>query len=519
MAHTPLSGSERTPLAGTHRVGEVNPEASLQAVVVLHRQGLGAFGHAADRLAAGEAPEPLSRRAFAESFGGAPADFAKLTRFAKRYGLTAVRQDAASGTMVLAGSAAQFSAAFDVVLQHYRRGEETYRGYDGPLRLPEELQDIVTAVLGLDDRPQARTYFHFRSPLPLAPDVVRSGYLATEVASLYDFPDSAGEGQCIALIELGGGYRAEDARRYFSDIGVAMPSVTVVSTDGLPHEPSGNPNGPDGEVMLDVEIAGAVVPRAHLVLYFGTNSDAGFLRALNTAVHDDKNRPSIISISWGAPELLWTQQALRAFDDTLQAAAMMGISVCAASGDRGASDGLPRGAHVNFPASSPYALACGGTRLEASAGIIESETVWNDGLQASGGGVSAVFELPAWQRKLTVSTLEGVSALVRRGVPDVAGNADPATGYRVLVDGVPQIAGGTSAVAPLWAALMARINASQRQPVGYANARLYGQPAGFNDITQGNNGGFFATSGWDACTGLGSPNGRKVADVFAGDAE
>jgi kumamolisin len=496
-------------------VGAADPDEQLQAVVVLRRQGLGEFNDLADKLAAGETPTPLSRQAFSDRFGAAPADFSRVGRFARRFGLKVVRQDTASGTMVLSGTVAQFNAAFGVALQRYQHDDGLYRGCEGPLHLPEELHGIVTAVAGLDNRPQARMHFRFRPPFRVAPDATQTGYLPAQVASFYDFPESAGRGQCIALIELGGGYRAEDAKAYFSELGVAMPAVTVVSTDGAEHEPTGDPSGPDGEVMLDVEIAGALAPQAHLVLYFGANSDAGFIQAFNGAVHDSENRPSVISISWGGPEPSWTPQSLRAFNDALKAAAMMGVTVCAASGDSGASEGLPSGHHVDFPASSPYVLACGGTRLQAAGGAIERETVWNDGPQggATGGGVSSVFGLPAWQRSLMVSTPQGQTALARRGVPDVAGNADPATGYRVLVDGTPQVVGGTSAVAPLWAALIARINAARQQPMGYVNARFYAQPAAFHDITQGDNGGYSAAPGWDACTGLGSPDGQKVADV------
>lgn len=516
MAHVRLSGSEREPFPDARCVGDADPGEVLRATLVLRRQGLGEFHDLADRLVAGGLPAPLSRQAFSEKFGAAPADIARVARFARRHGLVVIRQDVASSTMVLEGAAARFNDAFQITLRHYQHVGGSYRGCDGPLHLPEDLHGIVTAVVGLDDRPQAHAYFRFRPPFRVAPDDVQTGYLPTQIASLYDFPDSDGEGQCIALLELGGGYSADDARAYFSEIGVAAPTVTVVSTDGAPHQPTGAPGGPDGEVMLDVEIAGAVAPRSHLVLYFGSNSDAGFLQALNGAVHDSENRPSVISISWVGPEPSWTPQSLRAFNDALKAAAMLGITVCVAAGDSGAGGGLPGGDHVDFPASSPYVLACGGTRLQASSGAIERETVWNDGAQggAGGGGVSAVFGLPAWQRNLTVSTPDGVTPLARRGVPDVAGNADPATGYRVRVDGSAQIIGGTSAVAPLWAALIARINASRKQPVGYVNARLYGQPSVFHDITQGGNGGFSAAPGWDACTGLGSPDGRKVAGVF-----
>jgi kumamolisin len=490
-------------------------------VIVVLRRGAGPALHAAaDRMATDAAAAPLTRQEFVEQFGTAPDDFAKVARFARRHSLTVQRKDTAAGTVLLSGTAVQFSAAFHVTLQRYGRGAETHRGCDGPLRIPAGLQGVVTAVLGLDDRPQARAYFRFRPPFHVAPQAQQQGFLPQEVGALYDFPAGSGAGQCVALIELGGGYGAADARQYFSDLGVPMPSVTVVSADGSPHAPTGDPNGPDGEVMLDVEIAGALAPGAHLVLYFGANTDAGFLQALNAAVHDDVNRPSVISISWGAPEATWTPQALRTFDDALGAAAVMGITVCAAAGDSGASGGQAGGDHVDFPASSPHALACGGTRLQAKDGAVARETVWNDGAEggASGGGVSTFFPLPAWQKALTVRTPQGVSALARRGVPDVAGNADPATGYRVLVDGAASIVGGTSAVAPLWAGLLARINASRPQPVGTINARLYAHPSAFRDITQGNNGGFLATPGWDACTGLGSPKGRALAALFPGSA-
>ena len=146
-----------------------------------------------------------------------------------------------------------------------------------------------------------------------------------------------------------------------------------------------------------------------------------------------------------------------------------------------------------------------------------SEVVWNDGNSASGaggGGVSTFFALPAWQKGLDTADAEGSRGpLAKRGVPDVSANADPQTGHQVLVDGTSAVYGGTSAVAPLWAGLIARINALTARPAGFVNAALYGQPSALRDITQGNNGGFTASPGWDACTGLGSPDGAKVAAI------
>jgi kumamolisin len=323
----------------------------------------------------------------------------------------------------------------------------------------------------------------------------------------------------VAIIELGGGERPADLKAYFTALGISpSPQVTVVSVDHGRNHPTRNADGPDGEVMLDIEVVGAVAPQAKIAVYFTPNTDAGFLDAITTAIHDTTNNPSVISISWGGPESSWTQQAMTAFDSAFQAAAAMGITVCVASGDNGSSDGVSDGAdHVDFPASSPHVLACGGTSIQVSGKAITSETVWNDGAQggAGGGGVSAVFPAPAWQDGLQATKMAGGSAaLTMRGVPDVSGDADPETGYQVRVDGADTVIGGTSAVAPLWAGLIARINAARGSSVGFVNPTLYAAPAALNDVTQGNNGDFAAGPGWDACTGLGSPDGSKVAALF-----
>ena len=185
------------------------------------------------------------------------------------------------------------------------------------------------------------------------------------------------------------------------------------------------------------------------------------------------------------------------------------MTVCTASGDQGSSDNEQDGkVHVDFPSSSPYALACGGTRLTLKNGKIDSETVWHDlRSSASGGGVSEIFPLPSYQKaaKVPVSINSGFKG---RGVPDVAADADPETGYRVLVDGQDVVIGGTSAVAPLMAALVALINQQKGKSVGFIHPQLYKNPL-CRDITKGNNittatnKGYSAGPGWDACTGWG----------------
>ena len=265
--------------------------------------------------------------------------------------------------------------------------------------------------------------------------------------------------------------------------------------------------------MLDIEVAGAVAPGARIVVYFAPNTDQGFLDAITTAIHDTTNAPTIVSISWGGAESTWTQQSLTNYDQALGEAAALGVTVMVASGDSGSSDGVSDGkAHVDFPASSPNVLACGGTSVRASGTTIASETVWNDGASggSTGGGISDVFPLPSWQANAGIPPSANAGGRVGRGVPDVAGDADPETGYAIVVDGQNEIFGGTSAVAPLWAGLVALLNQHRGTSLGFVNPELYAHPSALHDITSGTNGAYTAKAGWDACTGLGSPNGTAL---------
>ena len=531
VRHT-LRGSERTIPEDARILGDAHPAEQIRALVQLRQPNeaeldarLSGFVHA--HAAGTPSPTPLTREEWAAQFGATTDDIDAVRTFAREHGLQVVEVNVAAATVTLEGSVEQFCRAFDTHLHRVAHGDCEYRGRSGPLRLPDALQDVVVAVLGLDSRPQAAPHFRF-VPLPTGPvepggirparAAPTASYTPVQLAQLYGFPQGDGAGQCIAFIELGGGYREDDLRAYFQELGVPMPKVTAIPVGQGANRPTGDPGGPDGEVMLDLEVAGAAAPGATLAVYFTVNTDAGFVQAINAAIHDTKLRPSVVSISWGAPESAWTPQAMQAVNAALQSAATMGVTVCAASGDSGSSDGQPdRADHVDFPASSPYALACGGTSVRASGNRIAEETVWNDGARggAGGGGVSTVFALPSWQQGLAAQQTGGESVpLARRGVPDVSADADPLTGYAVRVDGESGVVGGTSAAAPLWAALIARINAIKGRPAGYLHARLYQNPGAFNDIKQGNNGTFAAAPGWDACTGLGSPKGDAIANLF-----
>ncbi|WGS53682.1 S53 family peptidase [Paraburkholderia sp. D15] len=511
----PLPGSERNVEQGSKVVGQCDPAERIEVFVMVRRQQQAQFDALMRRIEAGDASvQPLSREALAKDYGAAPEDLAKVKTFAAAHGLTVVREDLAARSVLLSGTIAQFQSAFAVKLEHYEHHTAgQFRGRTGTISVPDDLHGVVEAVLGLDNRPPARPHFRIRPPFQPARGH-QASFTPPQIAALYQYPQGDGSGQCVGIVELGGGYNTSDLKTYFSNLGVGSPTVKSVGVDQGSNQPSGDPSGPDGEVTLDVEIVGSIAPGATVAMYFTQNSDAGFIDAVSRAVHDTTNKPSVISISWGGPESNWTSQSLQAFNSVLQSAAAVGVTVCVASGDSGSSDGASSGDEVDFPASSPYVLACGGTNLTASGSAITREVVWNDGEQggATGGGVSKAFPVPAWQQGLSSTATDGgATPLSGRGVPDVAGDASPVTGYSVLIDGSQTVVGGTSAVAPLWAALIARINAAKGQPAGFVNPKLYKAAGVCNDITQGNNGSFAASEGWDACTGLGSPNGQKVA--------
>ncbi|GAB3470818.1 S53 family peptidase [Massilia terrae] len=512
--------------AGARAIGPVPADERIEVTVRVRRQAE-LPGHTLATTLAQR--DYLTREQYEARHGASAADMDAVARFARQAGLVVVECSAARRSVFLSGTAAGIATAFGTTLERIEHDGGISRRCTAPLQLPPELAGIVEGVFGIDDTPIARPHFQlFRQggEAALAAAAAAGAFTPVEVAKLYDFPGGDGSGQCIGIIELGGGYRTLDLQIYFRSLGLPVPNVMAVSVDGARNAP-GLPTGADGEVMLDIEIAGAVAPKASIVVYFAPNTEQGFLDAITTAIHDNVNKPSVISISWGAPESDWSAQGLGSFDQAFQAAAALGVTVCCAAGDAGSGDQNPQNeqpdgkAHADFPASSPYVLACGGTRLSANNGAIASEVVWNDDptSSAGGGGVSDVFALPDYQKDARVPASANPGARVGRGLPDVAGNASPATGYKVRVDFLNFVVGGTSAVSPLWAGLVALMNASLPKPVGWLNPLLYGTVAGsgaFHDITSGNIGAYAAGPGWDACTGWGSPDGARLLATLAG---
>jgi kumamolisin len=502
-----VRGSERIAPPDSTMIGVADPNEDVIVTIMVRRK--------TEKLPRPGA-HPISREKFAELYGADPADVEQIEQFAAEYDLTVGQVDLSRRSIKLRGTVADMNEAFGTELRIFGSPDGMYRGRTGELTIPTNLGDIVVGVFGLDARPQARVRLrrHVEGVAPKAAG--DTSYTPNAVAKLYNFPTAGtGTGQTVALIELGGGFKAADLTAYFSSLKISpAPSVTAVSVDGATNKPVGNPNSADGEVLLDIEVVGAIAPSAKIAVYFAPNTDQGFLDAITTAVHDSVRKPSVVSISWGGAESTWTAQSLTAYDQAFQDAGLLGVTVCCASGDDGSADGVTDGAaHVDFPASSPNVLACGGTRLVSSNGKITSEVVWNSGggNGASGGGVSDNFPLPAYQAAANVPVSVNPTHFKGRGVPDVAGDADPATGYQIRVDGKSAVFGGTSAVAPLWAALIALINQQLGKHVGFLNTALYTKGAsGLHDITSGTNGAYNAGTAWDACTGLGSPSGQAL---------
>jgi kumamolisin len=324
-------------------------------------------------------------------------------------------------------------------------------------------------------------------------------YPPPAVAAAYGLPkDLDGSGLKVGVIELGGAFSPTDYAAAMAYYGVAK-----YKTPKVVGRPRPDPGGADVEVMLDACVIGGLAPGADVSLYFGDNTDAAFVSLVGQALSDGCDAASI---SWGSAERNWAAASRSSFDSQLLACVVAGVNVFAASGDNGAGDSLP-GRNVDFPAASPYAVGCGGTYTVIQGDQLVSEAGWSDG----GGGYSAYEPMPTFQHGLVNGSL--------RGVPDVSGPADPNSGWTIFSGGQRQSVGGTSAVAPMWAALCALLCQKAGKRVGFLPPLLYAHASAFNDITAGNNGAYNAGPGWDAITGLGTPAGPALfALVGAGPA-
>lgn len=456
----------------------------------------------------------LSHTAFAEAHSANRTAVSYFrAKLATTEGVNEVSFDPHRSVMTIEGSPEALGKLFDVRLLSYQH-LDTDHVFHVADRAPSHDGGIL-AVLGLDTRPIAHTYAKEMDPnAPGLMDPTKvTSYTPVDLAKIYKFPEPFnGEGQTIAIIELGGGYTRDNMEAYFNWIGLKMPEIVDVSVLGARNSPG---TDADSEVQLDIQVIGGMANGAKMMVYFTPNTEQGFAEAISLAANDRNNPPCAISISWGSAECNWTDAGRAAIDHALQNAQALGITVTVAAGDNGGNDNVGDGRlHCDFPSSSPYALSCGGTTLEAPGDVISTESVWNETYRndgATGGGVSAKYPRPAFQNGIIPMQYSG------RGVPDVSAIADPLTGYRVRVNNKNTVMGGTSAVAPLWAALSARLAQGLGRRVGSLNPIVYKLPKTcFNDILVGNNDGWSATAGWDPTTGLGSPHGDAILQALKG---
>jgi kumamolisin len=528
--HTPLAGSRRRPLPGAVATSRANAHAVFEVTVKVRRKKpLPAL--------TGRPTKVMTRAQLRDTYGASQADIDTVVRALGTYGLTPVNSSTATRTVRLRGTVAAMESAFQVKLFNYSHPDGNYRGRVGEVHIPIALKDIVQGVFGLDNRRVAQ-----RRPKPPQNhqhSTSSQGSVSSQFAAHYNFPAGNGSGQAVGLLEFGGGYFPSDLQMFCSMANISpVPTVTPVSADGTS---TSSKDGAEGEVMLDIEVVAGVCPAANIVVYFAAWSEQGWITNLDTAVQDETNNPGVLSVSWGSPEDtdIWTTAAMQQITETLNDAANIGVTVCVAAGDDGSSDADMDGqAHVDFPCSSPYALAVGGTTVTNMAAG-QPDIVWfeGDGLRAdnggsTGGGVSSVFPLPTWQSNINIPSVNS-GASTGRIVPDIVANADwNASPYLLVVDGAAQPNGGTSAASPLVASLLTLINASRaaasQSRVGYITPVLY-QASGSGgatvgsvvctDVTSGNNdtataGGYSAGPGYDAASGWGTPNGTALAQAL-----
>jgi PKD repeat protein len=432
----------------------------------------------------------------------------KIIKFCEKYDLSVQHTDDPYNLKVI-GNNLNFYRALKIYLYKYKLNEGTFHAPQTPIRLPGYLNGVKN-ILGFNNMKMMTPNFR------LTEEFTRSSkhpFTPLEVAKLYNFPtNSNGEGQKIGIIQLGGGYRLLDLHHYLESLGIyQFPVVNDISVDGGVNNINDN-SGANVEVSLDLQIIASIVPSSNINVYFAPNNEKGFYNAISKAI---QNQCNIISISWGITESFLSNSVLSTFNSLFQYASSKNITILAASGDRGSSDGY-FGNNVNFPSSSPFILACGGTTLYTDDGnTISNEIVWNNSstTSATGGGFSSFFSKPDYQNNINYNFQE------KRGVPDISGNADPYTGYKIYLNKEEGeiVVGGTSAVSPLLSGLIARLNHLGGSPIGFFHDKIYKRPEICRDITIGNNGSYNAGLNWDPCTGNGTPNGDKILKFISGE--
>jgi kumamolisin len=532
-----LPGSKRPRKADATRIGDVDPQAPIEVTLSLNGPKL------PDANALPESP--LSRSDFAAKYGSKREDADKVAQILQKYGLQVKDVSLATRSMRVAGPAKAIEKAFQAGLGIYHSAKQgDFRGRESVIQIPEELKGLVTGVFGLDERQVARRKAAVAAPTAAAAKPKLSPLSPSDLEKRYNFPPGDGTRQQIGIAEFGGGYFAEDLQAFcakyklpvatVTTVSVGLPALTLQDIQQLPAQQRDDELQTSIEVNMDVQIVAGLCPKANIFVYFAPFTEKGWVDLLNKVMSGDPAGPTTVSISWGlaedAPD--WSQSALQQINDRLNAAAMLGITICVSSGDDGSGDQMTDGsAHVDFPSSSPFVLSVGGTMLTGTPQNLSEQTWWespgrrtNKGGGATGGGVSVVFPRPQWQNVKIASLNKG--SIDGRVIPDVAALAGPPL-YDLIFLSRDFPNGGTSASTPLWASLIARLNenlpAAKRQR--FLTVLLYqsgpkGVPvgsAGCTDIKAGQNAshpqpgvGYKAQAGYDAVTGWGVPDGTAL---------
>jgi kumamolisin len=537
-AHVVLQGSHRPAAQNAKRLHEVDPNARVEITITLRGPELPG-PNALPKTA-------MSPKQFAEKYGAKPDDADLVARTLETYGLKVEDVSLATRSMRVSGTLAQMEAAFQPKLGIYHSATQgDFRGREGDLMVPSDLNGIITSVLGLDNRRVARRKATTVEPVSELTAKKKAKKLKplgpADLETRYHFPPGTGAGQQIAIAEFDGGYFPDDLQAYCQKFGRPVPNVTILSVGQnaltlndilqLPSQQRKDELGASMEVMMDVQIVAGLCPAADIFVYFAPFTQKGWVDLLNKVISGNPAQPVTLSISWGLPEDSsdWSAAARNAINNRLQAAALQGITVCISSGDDGSGDEMTDGrAHVDFPSASPFTLSVGGTMLKGTATQNTEETWWvspgrrnGHGGGATGGGVSVFFARPQWQNVHIPSLNPG--SIDGRVIPDISALSGSPM-YDLIFVGHDAPNGGTSASTPMWAALIARINAllpagkQQRflTPLLYeqlANGKTRGEVS-CTDITVGQNAsnpepgkGYQAEAGFDAVTGWGVPNG------------
>ncbi|WP_218079447.1 S53 family peptidase [Anthocerotibacter panamensis] len=463
------------------------------------------------RLSAGEVI-PMAQ--MVANYFPSAADYQVLLQWLQHQNLKILKTYPNHLTVTVEGTAQEVTRALEVPLAQVQVRGKTYISAQTAPSLPQHLARFVLGINGLQPYQQ----FHpqhdkvgevqpFSPSSPFTPP-----HAVNEVLSAYNAQNLtvSGAGQRIAiLIDTFPG--DTDLAGFWSANAVAQSLDRIEKIQAV----EGVLPPPSGEESLDVEWSSAIAPSARIRVYASrtlrfTDIDTTFQRLLSDLVSGVAIQQ--LSISLGACEEDISSSQLSTDNNFLAALAGLGVSIFAASGDRGSSGGCSDPPGVDFFASSPNVTAVGGTslRLDAS-GTVRSESGWS----GSGGGSSGFFDRPSWQEASTIATITR-----QRRIPDVSLLADPATGaYVVLNNQVNQI-GGTSLSAPIWAGFAALFNQARadigKTRLGLLNPRLYPLLGtdNFRDITEGSNGGFSAVSGYDRVTGIGVPVVQRLLETL-----